>query len=54
MISLPDKTNIQTSSVAVQCIEDEPPKSEAQMEHETQIERLKSSLKVAYKVKQKY
>ena len=54
MISLPDKTAKHTSNVAVQCIEDEPLKSEVQVEHETQIERLKSSLQVAYKVEQKY
>ena len=50
MISLPTETKKQTSSVGIQCIEDEPPKSEFQIEHEAQITRLKSSLQVAYKV----
>ena len=53
MISLPNKTNKQTSNVGIQCIEDEPPKSEIQIEHEAQVSRLKSSLQVAYKVNKK-
>jgi len=55
VISLPTETKkyTETSSIGIQCIEeDEPPKSEIQIEHEVQIERLKSSLQVAYKVKE--
>ena len=51
VISLPENKKLtETSSVAVQCMEEEPPKSEAQIEHETQITKLKSSLHLAYKV----
>ena len=49
VISLPTNTN----TIGTQCNEEvlTPKKTERQLEHESQIQKLKSSLQMAYKVK---